>query len=120
MDDNDDNHITRNKSFVKNIKKDELRYHGGPKARMGYILIKSCEKLQKKMSKISTPLLILQGKEDKLVEPKGAEIINKNVSSKDKECILYEKAYHNLLVELDDVKEDVQLKTLQWMNKRLQ
>ena len=120
MDDNDDSHITRNKSFVKNIKTDELRYHGGPKARMGYILIKSCEKLQKKMSKINTPLLILQGKDDKLVEPKGAEIINENVSSKDKECVLYEKAYHNLLVELDDVKEDVQWRTLQWMNKRLQ
>ena len=119
MDNNDDNHITRNKGFVENIKKDKLRYHGGPKARMGYILIKSCEKLQNNMAKISIPLLILQGKKDKLVEPSGANLIHENVSSNDKEYILYEDAYHNLFVELDDVKKDVQMKTLKWMNERL-
>merc|ERR1712043_54668 len=101
------------------IKKDKLRYHGGPKARMGYILIKSCEKLQNNMAKISIPLLILQGKKDKLVEPSGANLIHENVSSNDKEYILYEDAYHNLFVELDDVKKDVQMKTLKWMNERL-
>lgn len=119
MDNNDDSHITRNKKFVENIKRDSLRYHRGPKARMGYILIRSCEKLQKNMSKINTPLLILQGREDKLVEPGGAKILYQNVSSVDKECVLYDDAYHNLLVELTDIKKDVHMKTLNWMKKRL-
>jgi len=119
MDNNDDSHITRNKKFVEKIKNDSLRYHRGPKARMGYILIKSCEKLQKNMSKIKTPILILQGKEDKLVEPSGAKILYQNVSSMDKEYVLYDEAYHNLFVELEDVKKDVHLKTLKWMNEHL-
>ena len=119
MDNNDDSHITRDKKFVEKIKNDSLRYHGGPKARMGYILIKSCEKLQKNMSMIKTPILILQGKEDKLVEPSGAKLLYQNVSSMDKEYVLYDHAYHNLFVELEDVKKDVHMKTLKWMNERL-
>ena len=120
MDDNDDNYITRDKSYVDSLKNDSLRWHGGPKARMGWLLIKSCEKVQNSMPDITTPLLVLQGGKDKLVEPEGAKMIYSNALSSDKSYVMYPDAFHNLFVELEEVKYDVQLKTLNWMDQRLQ
>ena len=119
MDCNDDNHITRNKAFVERLKKDTLRWHGGPKARMGWVLLQSCELAQNNMSKITVPLLLLQGEKDKLVDPAGAKMIYENTSSEDKEYKEYPDAFHQLFVEPEDVKSDVQKKTLEWMNYRL-
>ena len=120
MDDNDDKYITRDKTYVQCVKKDTLRWHGGPKARTGWLLLKGCEKVQRSMSDIKTPLLVLQGEKDKLVEPEGAKMIYLNSSSLNKEYVVYPDAFHNLFVELEDVKHDVQMKTLNWMNQRLQ
>ena len=119
LDDNNDRHITRNEAFVENLKKDHLRWHAGPKARTGWLLLESCKTLENNLSGISIPLLILQGGEDKLVDPMGAKIIHDKSRSTDKEYKIYPEAFHNLFVELDDVKSDVQMKTLQWMGKRL-
>ena len=119
MDDNNDNHITRNKIFVENIRKDLLRWHRGPKARTGWLLIQTCEAVQNEMKNITLPLLLLQGGNDKLVDPLGAKIIYENCSSSDKEYKVYTEAFHNLFIELDDVKQDVHEESLKWMNQRL-
>ena len=119
MDRNDDNLITRNKEYVEKLKKDTLRWHGGPKARMGWLLLQSCEVAQNNMPDITVPLLVLQGENDKLVDPMGAKILYENASSKDKEYKGYPEAFHQLFVELEDVKSDVHKKTLEWMEHRL-
>ena len=115
----DVNQITRNKEAVENCKKDKLRWHGGTKARLGWILIQSCEIAQNNISNLTIPLLVLQGEKDKLVVPAGAKMIYENASSADKEYKEYPDAMHQLLVELDDVKSDVENKILEWMNQRL-
>jgi len=74
--------------------------------------------------KISSRSLIifLTGKfsfQDKLVVPRGAQMICDNISSTDKELIYYEGAFHNLYVELSDVKDDSIQRTLDFIMKRL-
>ena len=115
----DINLITRDKAVVENIRKDKLRYHGGTKARLGWLLLQSCEIAQNNMSNLTVPLMILQGEKDKLVVPAGAKMIYENASSTDKEYKEYPEAFHQLLVEFEDVKSDAQNKMLEWMNQRL-
>ena len=115
----DINQITRDKEVVEGIRKDKLRYHGGTKARLGWVLIESCEIAQNNLSNLTLPLLVLQGEKDKLVEPAGAKMICDNASSTDKEYQECPDAMHQLLVELEDVKSDCHIKILEWMNQRL-
>ena len=46
-------------------------------------------------------------------------MIYENASSTDKEYKEYPEAFHQLLVEFEDVKSDAQNKMLEWMNQRL-
>lgn len=111
--------ITRNTDVVENIRKDKLRWHGGTKTRLAWILIQSCEIAQNNLSNLTIPLLVLQGEKDKLVVPAGSKMIYENASSTDKEYKEYPDAMHQLLVELEDVKSDVEKKMLEWMNQRI-
>jgi len=111
--------ITRDKEVVEKIRKDKLRYHGGTKARLGWVLLQSCEIAQNNLSNLTLPLLVLQGEKDKLVVPAGAKMIHDNSSSTDKEYKEYPDAMHQLLVELEDVKSDAHTRILDWMNNRL-
>ena len=111
--------ITRDKEVVENIRKDKLRYHGGTKARLGWVLLEGCEIAQNNLSNLTLPLLVLQGGKDKLVVPAGAKMICDNASSTDKEYKEYPDAMHQLLVELEDVRSDTNNKILEWMNQRL-
>jgi alpha-beta hydrolase superfamily lysophospholipase len=64
-------------------------------------------------------LLVLQGEKDKLVVPAGAKMIVDKASSNDKQYKEYPDALHHLLVELDDVKTDVQKTIFDWIARRL-
>ena len=111
--------ITRDKNEVEKIKKDNLRYKGGFKAGLAWVLLENCEMAENNLSRLTLPLLVLQGEKDKLVVPEGAKMIVDKSSSVDKEYKEYPGAYHQLLIELEDVKSDVHKKTLEWMGQRL-
>ena len=115
----DINHITRDKSFLEPLRTDKLRWNGGTKARLGWVLLQNCEIAQNNLPNLTIPLMVLQGEKDKLVVPAGAKMIYENASSADKEYKEYPDALHQLLVELEDVKSDVEKKMLEWMNQRI-
>ena len=119
MDAIDVSQVTRDKEVVEMLRKDKLRYHGGTKARLGWVLLQSCEIAQNNLSNLTLPLLVLQGEKDKLVVPAGAKMITDNASSTDKEYKEYPDAMHQLLVELEDVKSDVHSKIIEWITNRL-
>jgi len=48
---------------------------------------------------ITLPLLIVQGGEDALVDPSGAQMLYDQVSSEDKTLKIYEGLYHEVLNE---------------------
>jgi alpha-beta hydrolase superfamily lysophospholipase len=61
-------------------------------------------------SRITLPLLILQGSADRLVDPSGAQMLHDRVTSSDKRIILYEGLYHEVFnePEHDRVLTDVE------------
>ena len=52
------------------------------------------------------------------VVPKGAQMIHDNVGSKDKVLKIYDGAFHNLYVELAEVKNDALKMTCDFIEKR--
>jgi len=111
--------ITRDEVVAKRVAEDPLCWHGGFKAQHSNMLIKATDVLAKEncLKKITAPLLIMQGGQDKLVCPDGATFCHDNVGSVDKKLLCYEDAFHNLFVELEDVKTTVIKETCTWIEQ---
>ena len=111
--------ITRDQTLWDSMDNDPLRYHGGTKAGMGWLMLRECKVLQENLNKIALPILVLQGGNDKILDPKGARMLYQESSSADKEYKEYPGAYHQLLIEYPDVREDLKTRTTTWLNDRL-
>jgi len=113
--------ITRDKNVVERVKEDKLIWHGGFRVRHSHVLLKATDDLQdgNLLKKIHVPVLIFQGNKDRLVLPEGAKFLNQSVSSTDKKLVTFEEAFHNLFVELEDVKVPVIKETVEWILKHI-
>jgi len=80
-------------------------------------LVRADERLKREFSRISLPLLILHGTEDKVTKPSGSQAFYDAAGSKDKTLKLYEGYYHDLLN--DAGKETVMADILGWIAARL-
>ena len=80
-------------------------------------LVRADERLKREFSRISLPVLILHGTEDKVTKPSGSQAFYDAAGSKDKTLKLYEGYYHDLLN--DAGKETVMADILGWIAARL-
>jgi len=80
-------------------------------------LVRADERLKREFSRISLPVLILHGTEDKVTKPSGSQAFYDAAGSKDKTLKLYEGHYHDLLN--DAGKETVMADILGWIAARL-
>jgi len=111
--------VTRDEEVAKRNCSDPLTWQGGFKIGHAYVLLRSCEKIQKRLQDIKLPILVLQGEKDELVSPEAAQNIVLESSSKDKEYIMYPGAKHALHVELEDVKADLFQKLDDWIQNHI-
>lgn len=73
--------------------------------------------LLQEASRLSLPILILQGTGDTIVLPQGARLLYERVSSSDRRLIEYEGFYHEPFNELG--REQVFADILAWLNARI-
>ena len=113
--------ITRDKAVVERVKGDPLNWHGGFRALLINVLLQSTDGLADgtALKKITTPSLVIQGQLDKLVYPPGAQFFHDNVGSTDKKLVIHEQGFHNLYVELEDVKNLALKDTRDWLLQHL-
>lgn len=111
--------VTRDRDEVERMHNDPLYWSGGIKVKQGYAGLQALEVLEEKMSSIQLPMLIQQGDEDKIVRPQGAEKLYNTIASEDKILKTYPEAYHDMYIELDDVRNRVVEDCIQWLLKRL-
>jgi alpha-beta hydrolase superfamily lysophospholipase len=76
-------------------------------------LVKADERLEKEFSKITLPVFILHGTNDKATKPSGSQFFYDNAGSTDKTIKFYEGHYHDLLNDLD--KEIVMNDIISWV-----
>jgi acylglycerol lipase len=101
--------VSRDPAVVQAYVNDPLVHHGKTTARLSAELVKSIQRVTAEAAKITLPILLLQGSADKLVDPKGAQMLYDAVSSRDKTIRIYDGFYHEVFnePEHDQVLGDV-------------
>ncbi|MEM5774234.1 MAG: lysophospholipase [Anaerolineaceae bacterium] len=113
----DNTTVSRDPAVRENYDTDPLNYRGKLRARTGDQINQALQYIQANMEKISLPMLIVVGSQDKLVDPAGAHMLYEKASSKDKTLKVYEGLYHEVLNEPE--KEQVMDDILAWISARL-
>ena len=102
--------VSRDPAVVDAYVNDPLVYTGKISARLSAELLKTMRHLTEGAAEIRLPILIVQGGDDKLVDPSGAQLLYESVASRDKTIKIYDGFYHEVFNEpeheqvLSDVK----------------
>ena len=80
-------------------------------------LVRAGERMHREFGTITLPVLILHGTADKATRPDGSQEFFDNAGSTDKQLILYEDYYHDLLNDLG--RERVMADIVGWIEARL-
>lgn len=83
---------------------DPLVYQDGAPVHTAVELLGAIELIQSRMKEIDVPLLIMAGKEDKVVPPRGSVALYAAAKSTDKTLTLYDGLYHDLLHEPEKLR----------------
>ncbi len=78
---------------------DPLVFHGKTPARLAAEMLKAMQRVSTEVGKISLPFIVVQGSEDKLVDPGGAQMLYDQAGSKDKTVKIYPGLYHEVFNE---------------------
>jgi len=96
--------VSRDPEVVKAYINDPLVYTGKITARLAAELLKAMKSAAAGASKITLPILIAQGSEDRLVDPDGAQMLHDTVGSVDKTLKIYDGLYHEIFNEPEHQK----------------
>jgi acylglycerol lipase len=93
------NHVSRDAAVVRAYVNDPLVHRGKTTARLAAELVKTMQLVATRASKITLPLLIVQGGSDKLVDPAGSHMLYERASSIDKTIKIHDGLYHEVFNE---------------------
>jgi acylglycerol lipase len=101
--------ISRDPEVVSAYVNDPLVFHGKTPARLAAELLKAMLRVSGEAHRITLPIMVVQGGEDRLVDPAGAQMLHDRVGSRDKTLRVYEGLYHEVFnePERDRVLNDV-------------
>jgi alpha-beta hydrolase superfamily lysophospholipase len=102
--------VSRDPAVVDAYVNDPLVYTGKTTARLGAELLKTMQRVTKQAAVIRLPIMIVQGSDDKLVDPGGAQLLYDLVGSENKTVKIYDGFYHEIFnePEHEQVLNDVQ------------
>ncbi len=109
--------VSRDENVVKAYVSDPLVYTGKIRARLGAELINTLERsLPAALPRLTMPVLIMQGTEDRLSNRAGAQMLHESVGSSDRTLKYYSGLYHEIFNEPE--KEQVIADFLAWLEAR--
>jgi len=88
--------ISHDPEVVKAYANDPLVFHGKTPARLAAEMLKAMMHVTAETDKITLPFIVVQGSQDKLVDPGGAQMLYDKAGSKDKTLKIYEGLYHEV------------------------
>ena len=91
--------VSRDPLEVKKYVEDPLNYHGKIRARTGAESLTAVKRVVAGLSKVTLPVLIQHGTEDRLVSAAGSKMIAEKIGSTDKRLTLYDGLYHEIFNE---------------------
>ena len=108
--------VTRDAAFLQTLHADTLRYLGRMNARTGLEMMKGMTRLDGCMERISVPLLVLHGTDDRLTDPEGSRVLHTRAGSADKTLRLFDGGYHELFNDYG--KEEYLSEITEWLMAR--
>jgi alpha-beta hydrolase superfamily lysophospholipase len=109
--------FSRDAAVVESMNDDILIKGESQPAQTAKVLINGARRLTEEFPRITLPVLILHGTEDKATKPSGSQHFYEQAGSSDKTLKLYEGHYHDLLNDLD--KEVVMADIQSWIDERI-
>jgi len=109
--------VSRDLDIVNAYLRDPLVHHKLYSARLISEFIKAIENLQRQVSAISIPALVMHGEADTLTAPEGSREFFENISSEDKALKMLPGVYHEILNEPEGCQLMSDMKA--WINERL-
>jgi alpha-beta hydrolase superfamily lysophospholipase len=109
--------ISRDPEVVSAYIDDPLVFNGKTPARLAAELLKAMLRVTEEAERIELPFIVLQGSEDKLVDPAGAQMLYDRAASKDKTIKVYQGLYHEVF---NEPERDIVLKDVEaWLEKHI-
>lgn len=99
-----------------NVRDDPLVVRSPVRARVGYEVLKSCEKIMSEAERFRVPVFVAHSREDRVTNAKGTIDFHDRIGSGDKTVRLYDGSVHDLLAEKRDMVMD---DMVQWASSRL-
>lgn len=96
---------------------DPLVYTGSIRIRTGYEILQISSYLQKNLSRLTVPFLVLHGTADTVTDPEASQKLYNEASSTDKTIKLLDGLLHDLLFEPE--REEIVKGIIEWLNSRM-
>ncbi len=96
--------LSHDKQVVDTYNSDPLVFHGNMTARIASEMINTMAEVEPKIPTITVPLLVIQGADDKIVDPAGAKMLYEKAASKDKTIKIYDGFYHESFNEIEKAR----------------
>lgn len=109
--------FSRDPKAVQAMNDDPLIAHETQPTQTLAEMVRADERLKAEFPRITLPLLILHGTEDKATRPSGSQLFYDTAGSADKTLKLYEGGYHDLLNDAD--RQTVLSDIRSWIDARL-
>ncbi len=102
--------ISKDKSVVDAYLNDPLVYTGKVTARLAAEMLSAMQRVTAEAATIRLPILLLQGSDDRLIDPGGANMLHEKASTPDKTLKVYDGLYHEVFnePEREQVLRDVE------------
>lgn len=113
----DNAHFSRDPQVVEALNSDPFVKDEVQPTETVAAMLRGDERLKQGFARITLPVLILHGTEDKVTKPSGSQHFYEQSGSTDKTLKLYEGHFHDLLNDLD--KERVLADIQQWLEARI-
>jgi acylglycerol lipase len=112
-----DQKISRDPDVVRAYRADPLVYRGKVKARTGAEMLVMMEGLPARLPRLSMPLLLLHGTDDRICALAGSAMVHDAVSSPDKTLRQYQGLYHEVFNEPE--REAILTDLVSWLDQHL-
>ena len=95
----DANALSHDPQVVSAYVNDPLVFHGKTPACLSTAILNALLRLNAEMEQITLPFITVQGGQDKLVDPGGAQLLYDRAGSPDKTIHIYPDLYHEVFNE---------------------
>jgi len=109
--------FTRDPAALRALEADPLTKGEVQPAGTVAALLKATDRMRREFQKITLPVLIMHGTEDKATVPAGSKFFHEIVGSQDKTLKLYPGHFHDLLNDVGN--EKVMADVIAWIDERL-